>query len=109
VASIGERGVTHALSLADTAVPLPGLAPLPHAIGLAANSRNVEGGRALLDWMTSQAAAALLRLSPWHAASNGLQALVTAAPPLDMEWARQQYTPARRRWAESAFGPSVES
>src|SRR5205823_1805568 len=76
VASIGEGGVTHALSLAETAVALPGLAPLPHAIGLAANSRNVEGGRTLLDWMTSQAAAPLLRLSPWQAASNGLQALL---------------------------------
>jgi ABC-type Fe3+ transport system substrate-binding protein len=109
VASIGESGVTHALSLADAAVPLPGLAPLPHAIGLAANSRNVEGGRALLDWMAGQAAAAVVRLSPWQSASNGLQTLLTAAPPLDVEWARQQYTPARQRWAGSAFGPSVES
>ena len=109
VASIGEGGVTHALSLAETAVALPGLAPLPHAIGLAANSRNVEGGRALLDWMAGESAASVLRLSPWQAASNGLQALLAAAPPLDVDWARQQYTPARQRWAASAFGPSVES
>ena len=109
LASIGDGGVTHALSLAETALPLPGLAPLPHAIGLAANSRNVEGGRALLDWMAGESAASMLRLSPWQAASNGLQALLAAAPPLDVDWARQQYTPTRQRWAASAFGPSVES
>lgn len=109
MASIGDHGITHALGLAETALPLPGLAPLPHAIGLAANSRNVEGGRALLDWMAGEAAASVVRLSPWQAASNGLQALLAAAPPLDVDWARQQYTAARRRWAASAFAPSVES
>jgi ABC-type Fe3+ transport system substrate-binding protein len=109
VASVGAGGVTHALSLADTATPLEGLAPLPHAIGLAASSRNVEGGRAMLDWMVGQAAAPVLRLSPWQAGANGLQALLNAAPVLDVDWARQQYTAARRRWAESGFGPSVEA
>jgi ABC-type Fe3+ transport system substrate-binding protein len=109
VGMIGGGGVSHALSLVETAEPLPGLAPLPHAIGLAADSRNVDGGRAVLDWMTGQAAASVLRLSPWQAASNGLQALLSAAPPLDVEWARQQYTAARRRWAESGFGPAIQS
>ena len=108
-ATIGQRGVSHALGLLETSEPLPGLAPLPHAVGLAASSRNVEGGRALLDWMTGPAAASIVRLSPWQAGSNGLQALLAAAPPLDVEWARQQYTAARRRWADSAFGPALES
>jgi ABC-type Fe3+ transport system substrate-binding protein len=106
---IGDGGVSHALSLVETAEPLPGLAPLPHAIGLAATSRNVDGGRALLDWLAGPAAASLVRWSPWQAASNGLQALLSAAPPLDVDWARQQYTAARRRWAESGFGPTVRS
>src|SRR5438270_679527 len=39
----------------------------------------------------------------------GMSLLLAAAPPLDVDWARQQYTPARRRWAAGGFGPSVES
>jgi ABC-type Fe3+ transport system substrate-binding protein len=108
VASVGAGGVTHALSMADSATPVSGLAPVPNAVGLAASSRNVEGARVLLDWMTGPAAAPALRLSPWQPESKELQALLTAAPALDVNWARQQYTAARRRWGESGFGPSVE-
>ena len=107
-ALVGDRGVTHALTLADSAAPLAGLAPLPHAIGLAANSRNVDDARRLLDWIVSDAAGAMLRMTPWQADTNGLQALLAAAPVLDVEWTRQQYTAARRRWAQSGFGPLVE-
>jgi ABC-type Fe3+ transport system substrate-binding protein len=109
LAMIGQGGVSHAFGWSDTTEPLPGLAPLPHAIGLAASSRNVDAGRALLDWMVGPSAASTLRLSPWQAGSNGLQVLRAAAPPLDVDWARQQYAAARHRWADSAFGPAVES
>jgi ABC-type Fe3+ transport system substrate-binding protein len=109
VALVGESGVSHALTLAETGSALVGLAPLPHAIGLAASSRNADAARALLDWLTSTEAGAMLRLSPWQAASNGdLQTLLSAAPALDVEWGRQQYTAARSRWAQSGFGPVVK-
>ncbi|MCA1644232.1 MAG: hypothetical protein LC797_01780, partial [Chloroflexi bacterium] len=106
-ATVGDGGVTHALSLAETGTPLGGLAPVPNAIGLAASSRNADAGRRLLDALTGERAGATLRLSPWQAGSNGLQALLSAAPPLDVEWGRQQYTAARGRWAQSGFGPIV--
>src|SRR5258708_32060375 len=38
VALVGEVGVSHALTLAETGSPLVGVAPLPHPIGLAAGS-----------------------------------------------------------------------
>jgi ABC-type Fe3+ transport system substrate-binding protein len=98
---------SHALSLLANGAPVAGLAPLPNAIGLAASSRNVDPARRLLDWLTSDAAASGVRLSPWQAASNGLQALLSAAPRLDVEWCRQHYTAARRRWAQSGFGPQL--
>jgi ABC-type Fe3+ transport system substrate-binding protein len=106
---VGGNGVTHALTLSENATPLPGLAPIPHAIALAATSRNVDDARRLLDWMTSAAAGAMLRGSPWQAASNGLQTLIGAAPPLDVEWARQQYNNTRRRWAQTGYGPRPEA
>jgi ABC-type Fe3+ transport system substrate-binding protein len=110
VASVGEGGVTHALTLAEAGAPLVGLAPLPHAIGLAAGSRNADAARRLLDWMCGAEAGALPRLSPWQAASAGqLQTLLSAAPALDVEWGRQQYTAARSRWAQSGFGPIVKN
>ncbi len=110
VASVGEIGITHALTLAEAGVPLLGLAPVPHAIGLAAGSRNADAARRLLDWLIGPEAGALVRLSPWQTAHNGpLQALLTAAPPLDIEWGRQQYTAARNRWAQSGFGPIVKT
>src|SRR6185437_10855035 len=67
VAMVGSRGATHAVSLAGTATAVPGLAPLPNAIGLAASSQNVEAGRRLLDWLTGEAASSMLPLSPWRA------------------------------------------
>jgi ABC-type Fe3+ transport system substrate-binding protein len=108
LAAVDEGGITHALTLADAGAPIVGLAPLPHAIGLAAGSRNADAARRLLDWLTSPEAAALVRFSPWHTANNGpLSLLLAAAPPLDVEWAGQQYTAARNRWAQSGFGPIV--
>jgi ABC-type Fe3+ transport system substrate-binding protein len=109
VALVGEGGVTHALTLAESGSPLAGLAPLPHAIGLAASSRNADAARRLLDGLTGEEVGVLLRLSPWQAATNGLQGLLSAAPPLDVEWCRQQYIATRRRWAQSGFGPVVKS
>jgi ABC-type thiamine transport system substrate-binding protein len=108
VGLVGEGGASHALSLGANGLPVPGVAPLPHAVGLAANARQPEAARRLLDWLTSEAPADVLRLSPWRAATNGLQALLAAAPPLDLDWCRQQYTAARQRWAQSAFAPAVK-
>ena len=42
-----DSAVTHALTLAETGSPLVGLAPLPHAVGLAANARNTDAARLL--------------------------------------------------------------
>jgi len=109
VALIGEGGITHALTLAEAGTPIVGLAPLPHAIGLAAGSRNADAARRLVDWLTGPEAGALVRLSPWTASSGALQTLLAAAPPLDVEWGRQQYTAARNRWAQSGFGPIVKN
>jgi ABC-type Fe3+ transport system substrate-binding protein len=108
VARVAEKAATHGLTLADAGVSLPGLAPLPNAISLAASSRNLDAARRLLDWLTSEAAGAHLRLSPWQAQRNGLEALLAAAPTLDIEWARQQYAATRQRWAHSAFGPTIK-
>jgi ABC-type Fe3+ transport system substrate-binding protein len=111
LASVGENGITHAVTLAEAGAPLLGLAPLPHAIGLAAASRNVDAARRLLDWLTGPDAGALVRLSPWQTATatGPLTTLLSAAPPLDVEWGREQYTAARNRWAQSGFGPIVTS
>jgi ABC-type Fe3+ transport system substrate-binding protein len=104
---VDDGRASHALTLSSGAA-LIGLAPIPHAISLAAASRNVDVARRMLDWLTSQEAGAMLRLSPWQTSSNGLAGLLQAAPPLDIEWARQQYTAARRRWSQSGFGPSLD-
>jgi hypothetical protein len=105
LALVGSGDASHALSLGETASPVPGLAPLPNAIGLATSSRNVDAAKHLIDWLTGESTGRTLRFSPWQASSNGLDALLGAAKPLDVEWARQQYAPARRRWAQSGFGP----
>jgi ABC-type Fe3+ transport system substrate-binding protein len=107
LALVQSGNASHALTLAPAATPLSGLAPIPHAVGIAASSRNTDAARAVLDWVTSDAAARLLSLSPWTASSNGLAALSQAAPPLDVDWCRQQYTAARERWARSGFAPSL--
>jgi ABC-type Fe3+ transport system substrate-binding protein len=110
VASVGEGGISHALTLAEAGSPIVGLAPLPHAIGLAAASRNADAARRLLDWLTGPEAGALVRFSGWQTANNGLlRQLLAAAPPLDIEWGRQHYTAARNRWAQSGFGPIVKN
>ncbi|MBV9578584.1 MAG: extracellular solute-binding protein [Chloroflexi bacterium] len=99
---------SHALTLSADAAPLSGLAPIPHAVGLVATTRNPDGARSVLDWLTSEAAASVLGLSGWHAASNGLAQLWQAAPPLDVEWGRQQYVATRARWAASGFAPTPQ-
>ena len=99
-------GPSHAVGLATSAPGLVGLAPVPNVISLAANARNVDAARRLLDWATGQQAAPSLRLSPWQASANGLQSAASGAPPLDVDWAMQQYNAARRRWAQSGFGPT---
>src|SRR5947207_9350072 len=96
---------SHTLTLSPGAPPLGGLAPIPHAIGLATSSRNIHPARRVLDWMVSEAAAASLSLSPWQAPTNSLGGLWQGAPPLDVDWARQQYSASRGRWAQSAFAP----
>jgi ABC-type Fe3+ transport system substrate-binding protein len=107
LAMVGDAGASHALSLssADVGSPVVGLAPIPNAVGVAASARNVDAARRLVDWLVGESAAGGLRLSPWQAASNGLAALASAAPVLDVDWCRQQYTAARRRWAQSGMGP----
>jgi ABC-type Fe3+ transport system substrate-binding protein len=97
---------SHALTLSG-GVALAGLAPIPHAIGLAANSRNADAARRVLDWLTSASAGGMLALSAWQAATNGLAGLMQAAAPLDVDWCRQQYAAARQRWAASGFGPEL--
>jgi ABC-type Fe3+ transport system substrate-binding protein len=110
VGLVGDGGASHALSLfSDASSPVPGLAPIPNAVGLAASARDVDAARRLLDWLTSDSAADSLRLSPWRAATNGLQSLLAAAPPLDIDWCRQHYTAARQRWAQGGFGPSLRA
>ena len=108
-ATLDDASASHVLTLTAGSTPVAGLAPIPNAIGIAASSRNVDEARALLDWLTSLEAASSLSLSPWQASANGLDALVKAAPPLDVEWARQQYSAARQRWAQSAFGPHLQT
>jgi ABC-type Fe3+ transport system substrate-binding protein len=105
LAIVADGGASHALSLSSTALAVPGLAPIPHAVGLAASSPNPAAAKRLVDWLTSDAAGDTLEFSPWRASSNGLQALLSGAPPLDIDWCRENYTSARRRWAASGFGP----
>ena len=109
-AIVANGAASHALTLFESATPLPGLAPIPHAVAVAASARNVDGARRMLDWLASEAAVTSLTWSPWQAttgASGPLQSLLTAAPPLDIDWCRQQYTAVRRRWAQSGFGPMI--
>lgn len=108
LAIVADRGASHALSLSSTAQAVPGLAPIPHAVGVAASSPNPAGAKRLVDWLTSDAAGDTLEFSPWRASSNGLQALLSGAPPLDFDWCRQTYAVTRRRWAASGFGPQLK-
>jgi ABC-type Fe3+ transport system substrate-binding protein len=107
LALVQSGAATHALTLSPGAAPVSGLAPLPHAVGLAASSRNGDAARAVLDWLASPAVASgSVAVSPWQAATNGLAELWQAAPPLDVDWGRQQYAAARERWAQSGFAPT---
>ena len=102
-ALVNSGKASHALTLAAGAQPLNGVAPIPHAISLAAASRNVAAARRLLDWVTSEAAAGLVSLSAWQLPRN------TTAAMIDVDWARQQYSETRRRWAQSGLAPDLDS
>lgn len=101
LALVQTGAATHALTLSDTGVALPDLAPIAHAVGLTANARNLDAARRLVDWLTSESASSALPGSPWRLASNAMV--------LDVDWARQQYASARRRWAQSGFGPTLQA
>jgi hypothetical protein len=88
VALVQSGAATHALTLAPDAVALAELAPLPHAVGLAANWRNMDAARSLLDWLSARAT-------------------TSPAPSLDVEWATGQYVATRQRWAQGGFAPGV--
>jgi ABC-type Fe3+ transport system substrate-binding protein len=103
-----EGEATHALTLQAGSAAVDGLAPLPHVVSLAANAREVDAARRLVDWLVSKDASPLSgSLSAWQTSANGLQRLLDAAPALDVDWATRQYATARRRWAQSGFGPTV--
>ncbi len=99
--------VTHALTLQDAPTVLGALAPLPHAMALAAGSRNTAAAQRLLDWLVSFDAIRPTSRSVWRRDSNGLRQLQETAPPLDVDWAARQYAAVRRRWAQSGFGPTI--
>lgn len=103
----GQRGVSHALLVSETANPLAGLAPIPHAVSITASTRNLDGARALMDWLLGESAAALVRVSPWTLGGGALAALVNTAPILDVEWARQNYSATRARWTQSGLGAAL--
>jgi hypothetical protein len=90
---------SHALTIDGDAQPLTGLAPVPQAIGIPAGTRNLDAAQTVLDWLVSSAASSARGLSAWQASTNGLQALVEAAPSLDVDWATRHYVAARNRWA----------
>jgi len=96
---------SHALTLQDVGTPLVGLAPVPHALSIPTGGRSPEAARQLLTWLVSQDAVRPDALSVWQSESNGLQALLAAVPPLDVDWGTRQYAAARSRWAQNAFTP----
>ena len=101
VAHVQAGTASHALTLSSAGAPVTGLPLVPHAIGIAATSKNLDAARHLLDWLVSDAAADQLPGSQWRTASQ-------AGPLLDVEWGRQQYSAARQRWASGGFGPSPQ-
>ena len=98
---------THVLTLQDGGAALVGLAPMPHAISLPTGGRNPDGARALVNWLVSEPAVRPGGLSAWQASSNGLETLLGAAPPLDVDWGTRQYAATRARWAQNAFAPAL--
>ena len=89
---------SHALTLSG-GTALQDLPPVPHALGIAASSRNVDAAHKMMDWIVADGAADRLPGSPWRNPA-------TASPQLDVEWGRQQYVATRQRWAQSGFGPT---
>jgi ABC-type Fe3+ transport system substrate-binding protein len=102
LAHVQAGTATHALTLSSAGAPVAGLARVPHAIGIAATSKNVDAAKLLLDWLVSEATADALPGSPWRLANS-------AGPLLDVDWGRQQYATVRQRWASSGFGPTPQS
>jgi ABC-type Fe3+ transport system substrate-binding protein len=98
VSAVNEGTANAALTLQAVGAPVAEWAPLPHAIGLAASSRNADAARLLLDWVNGPDAAGIVRNSVWQ----------VSQPPavVDVEWGRQHYASARKRWAASGFGPT---
>lgn len=107
MSEVGQHGTTLALVVSESAMPVIGLAPIPHALAITATTRNLDAARALVDWLASERAAPHVRLSPWTIGNGPLADVVSAAPALDVEWARQSYSPSRQRWGQSAFTPPV--
>jgi ABC-type Fe3+ transport system substrate-binding protein len=109
----GAPPTSHVLGLGalDGGAAVPGLAPLPNAVGLLTSARNAEAARSLLTWLVSPDAADTISaaggLSWWQSASNGLASLLQAAPPLDVNWTAQQYRPTRERWLQQGFSPAT--
>jgi hypothetical protein len=83
-----RSGATHALTLTGGA-PLPDLAPIPHMVGVAANSRNADAARRLLEELVGG------RRTP------------EPGPALDVDWCTQSYIATRQRWAEAGFSPAL--
>jgi ABC-type Fe3+ transport system substrate-binding protein len=102
LAQVQAGAATHALTLSSGAAPLGGLPVVPHAIGIAATSKNVDAARRLLDWLVSEAAADQIPGSLWRGNSQ-------TAMLLDVDWGQQQYAAVRQRWASSGFGPTPQT
>src|SRR5437762_1865279 len=80
----GKRGNgQRAVDAAGGGAPVGAWASLPHAIGLAASSRNPDAARQLLDWLNGPDAAGLMRNSPWQMSASDPQ-----VPVVDAEWGR---------------------
>jgi ABC-type thiamine transport system substrate-binding protein len=103
VAAVTDGRASHArVAAAAGGTPLPGLAPLPNAVGLVKGAPHEAAARQLLDWLLGEPAGAALAggptLSPWQADRNGLAALAAAAPALDLAWTFGQYRAVRKEW-----------
>jgi ABC-type Fe3+ transport system substrate-binding protein len=107
----GQASHTLGLGSLEGGGPLPGLAPMPNAVGLLTSARNADAARTVLVWLfsrdASDAVAAAGGLSWWQASSNGLAGLVQAAPSLDVAWTLQQYRAVRDRWLQHGFSPRL--
>ena len=91
LALVQSGAATHALTLSSDGAPLSDVAPIPHALALGSNSRNMDDARRLLEWLSSK-----------MARSTG-----QAASSLDIDWCTRNYAATRQRWANSAFSPSL--